>query len=116
MRSEVWKEINELDDLIHNVKIIHDEDEFKYDTLCARWEEDCYENDVLELGEIMDQIEAGNVSLTYPVMLNPITFKTYAFPFFFGGAVISNVSTVVSVKALQANYFVNVNSPKLELR
>jgi len=118
LRKSVWDEILALDKVVHDVKFEWDEDEYNYDSLCARWEETCYENDVLELGHdgMMEKIESGNISLTFPVMLNPDTFKTYAFPFFFGGTVVSNVSTVVSVPALQLNYFLAVNSPKQDRR
>jgi hypothetical protein len=108
----------ELDRVIHGVNITWDDDPYNYGSICARWEEACFENDVLELGEgdMMERIESGNISLTYPIMLNPDTFKTYAFPFYFGGTTISNVSTVQFVKALQLNYFVAVNSRKQDQR
>jgi hypothetical protein len=118
LRTSVWDEILSLDKIVHDLRLEWDEEELSYETLCARWEDTCYENDVLELGHngLMDQIEAGNISLTFPVMLNPETLKTYAFPFFFGGTKVSNVSTVLSVPALQLNYFLAVNSPKQDRR
>lgn len=118
LRTSVWDEIRALDKVIHDLRFEWDEEELSYGVLCARWEDECYENDVLELGNngLMDKIEAGNISLTFPIMLDPETFKTYAFPFFFGGTKVSNVSTILSVKALQLNYFLGVNTPKQDRR
>ena len=112
LRSHVWNEIVELDKVVHNTSIVWDDEEKKYEDICAKWKGDCYENTVLELGEIMDDVERGNVSLTYPVMLNPNTFETYAFPFTFGGVKLTNVSTIISVQAIQLNYFLAVSYKK----
>ncbi|CAL8113391.1 unnamed protein product [Orchesella dallaii] len=116
LRQDVFKEIQELDQLIHNITIVYDEDEFKYDSLCAAWEGDCYENDVMELGDSMAAIETKNISLTWPFFLTPNTYKTLGFPFIFGGYKISNRSTIDFVKALQLNYFIAVNTPKQDSR
>lgn len=116
LRQDVFKEIVALDKLMHNISIIWDEDEYRYDNLCAAWEGDCYENDVLELDDSMADIESKKISLTWPFFLTPNTYKTLGFPFIFGGYKISNRSTIDHVKALQLNYFIAVNTPKQDQR
>jgi len=46
---------------------------------------DCWANEILDLGGQVADIEAGNISLTFPIWLNPDTFKVYPLPLFMGG-------------------------------
>jgi len=116
LRKDVWNEIMELNEIVHNVTIVFDEDSYNYDSLCANWEGECAENDILEIGELLDDVIAGKMPINYPIMFNPNTYKTYALPIFFGGVKLTDKATVSLVKALQLNYFIAVNSDKQDRR
>jgi hypothetical protein len=116
LRPEVFSEIKELDDIVHNIEIEWDEDSYRYETLCANWEGECYENDVLELNETMGEIATGVSHITWPVFLTPNSFKSLAFPFIFGGVKIGNLTRIEFVKALQLNYFLAVDTSKQDAR
>jgi len=116
LRPEVFSEIKELDDLVHSIEIEWDEDKYTYASLCANWEGECYENDVIELNDTMTDIAKGTTHLTWPVFLTPESFKSLAFPFIFGGIKVGNLSRIEFVKALQLNYFLAVDSSKQDAR
>lgn len=54
--NEVFKELRLLDDLIQNTTINYDSEEYTYNTICARWEDDCFVNDILNLDYILDDV------------------------------------------------------------
>lgn len=58
------------------------------------------------------QIEAGDVSLTFPVFWNPITWDHFVFPVFFGGTEVSADGNVVSAPAVQMVYFIAVDTKR----
>lgn len=74
IRNEVWKELRMLDDLIQNASVTYDGETFTYHDTCARWENECYTNDILNLDMILDEVESGELNLTWPVMLNPVSW------------------------------------------
>jgi hypothetical protein len=45
----------------------------------------CWANEILDLGGQVPDLESGNISLTFPIWLNPDTFKVYPLPLFMGG-------------------------------
>ncbi|XP_064118928.1 patched domain-containing protein 3-like isoform X2 [Macrobrachium nipponense] len=113
LRQNVWDEIMEVDRLVHTVEA--DLEELgggRYEDLCAIWDGRCYENTILGLNDSMSDIEIGNFSLTYPLMISPKTFDTYVFPLFFGGVELSNSSTITSAKALSITYWLKSNHKK----
>lgn len=112
LRSEVWNDVVAVDDLVHAVGVQLDDKYARYDDICAIWNEQCYENNLLDLQEIMPEVDAGNYTLTYPLMINPNTFDTYVFPHFFGGVTVSNESTIITVKALSLFYWLRTNDQK----
>ncbi|ROT65118.1 putative patched domain-containing protein 3 [Penaeus vannamei] len=112
LRTEVWNDIMELDRLTHTVGVEYDDKFVRYEDLCGIWDSKCYENNILDLKDLMPEIEAGEYNLTYPLMLNPNTFEMYVFPLFFGGLEISNSSTIESVKALSISYWLRTNTRK----
>ncbi|XP_071540515.1 patched domain-containing protein 3-like isoform X2 [Panulirus ornatus] len=112
LRSEVWDDVVAVDDLVHAVGVQLDDKYARYEDICAVWNEQCYENSLLDLQEIMPEVEAGNYSISYPLMINPNTFDTYVFPHFFGGVTIDNESYVGSVKALSLFYWLRTNNKK----
>ena len=107
LRSEVWREIVFLDQIVKNVSINWENVEYTYLQLCAlNLEGLCWNNEILELGNYMEIIENQNVSLTYPIWYSP-NLKTYTFPWFFGGIQLSNYSTIEKVSAISLAYFLD---------
>lgn len=53
LKSEIWKELRELDDIIKNVKVEYETEVFTYEDICARWLENCFQNDILNLDYVM---------------------------------------------------------------
>lgn len=105
LREEVWEELMVVDKMVHEISVTEDGREFSYKDICAIWGEKCWENQVLDVGELIPEINNHTFNLTYPFMLNPRTFESYVFPFHFGGIVTSNISTIESVKAITIFYF-----------
>lgn len=61
LRTEVWKELRQLDELVQNMTVTLPSGEiFSYKEECARWEGQCYTNDILNLDKII-----GEVSLNF---------------------------------------------------
>lgn len=56
LRTEVWKEIRLLDDYIQNMTVFFDDQYFQYKDICAKWSTECFQNDILNLDQIMDQV------------------------------------------------------------
>jgi hypothetical protein len=56
LRSEVWKELRLLDDIIQNTTVEYDGDIFSYREICARWEGECFTNDILNLDYILPEV------------------------------------------------------------
>lgn len=108
LRSKVWREINFLDEVVRNVSIVWDEAEYTYRNICAvALNGYCWSNEILELGAFMEDIETGNLNLTYPIWLSPDTFKAFTFPMFFGGFKLSDVNTIESIDAVSLTYFID---------
>ena len=108
LRSDVWREIYFLDQLVRNLTIEWEEKNYTYKTLCAKTMNGyCWNNDILELGLYMDRIEQREINLTYPFWLTPEDFKVFTFPMFFGGFEFSDINTIESVDALSLIYFLD---------
>lgn len=56
LRTAVWKELRMLDDIIQNTTVDFDGDTFSYRQICARWENECYSNDILNLDYILPEV------------------------------------------------------------
>ncbi|XP_062562304.1 patched domain-containing protein 3 [Armigeres subalbatus] len=116
LRSEVWKELRQLDGIIQNTTVHYDGDTFTYRDMCARWENECFLNDILNLDQIIGEVEAGELNLTFPVMFNPVTWDAHVFPIFFGGTQVSEDNIIISVPSLQMVYFVTADSKRQDAR
>ena len=55
------------------------------------------DNEVLGLGDLMPEIEAGTFNLSYPITFHPDTFKQYNLPVYFGGIQQTDEGTVSKV-------------------
>ncbi|XP_014293320.1 patched domain-containing protein 3 [Halyomorpha halys] len=109
---EVWRELRILDEIIRNASITFGEDQevYTYREICARWEGECFDNDILNLDKIMDDVVTGALNLTFPIMINPVTWDAHIFPVYFGGPVVSEDGVIEKVPSLQLAYFVNADS------
>ncbi|XP_037031767.1 patched domain-containing protein 3 isoform X2 [Bradysia coprophila] len=116
IRPEIFKELRILDQLIQNTTVYHDGEEFKYADVCAKWQDECFNNDILGLDKIMDEIISKKTNLTFPFMINPVTWDLHLFPVFFGGTVVSADNTIISVPSLQLIYFVTADTPRQDAR
>ncbi|XP_060529201.1 patched domain-containing protein 3 [Cylas formicarius] len=114
LRTEVWKEMRTLDELIQNMTVLYEGEYFSYADICAKWMSECFQNDILNLDYIMEEVEAGLINLTFPLMFNPKTFDAHAFPVFFGGTVVSDDGLIISVPSVQLVYFGNADSKKID--
>ena len=66
----MWREIHFLDSVVQNITIQWEGQQFDYQQLCAlNLNGYCLDNVVLDIGAFIDQIETGNISLTYPIWL-----------------------------------------------
>lgn len=112
LTSAVWKELRLLDDTIKNIAIAFGDPEeiFTYREMCAKWMGECFENDVLNLDQIMDQIEKKQLNVTFPVMLNPVTWDAHAFPAFFGKTLVNQDEIIESVPSVQLMYFITADT------
>ncbi|XP_014241430.1 patched domain-containing protein 3 isoform X2 [Cimex lectularius] len=108
---EVWRELRLLDSIVRNSSIVFGEEKerFFYHDICARWLDNCFENDILNLDKIMDEVVAGTLNLTFPIMINPETWDAHIFPVYFGGPVVRD-GFIVKVPSMQLAYFVNADS------
>ncbi|XP_055600354.1 patched domain-containing protein 3 [Uranotaenia lowii] len=116
LRREVWEELRLLDGIIQNATAHYDGESYTYRDICARWEKECFTNDILNLDQIIDEVEAGELNLTFPVMFNPVTWDAHVFPVFFGGTQVSEDNLIISVPSLQLVYFVTADSKRQDAR
>lgn len=63
LRREIFMELRQLDNLIQNATTTYDGDTFTYKDNCARWENECFENDILNLDALMDDV-SGTLTKT----------------------------------------------------
>ncbi|XP_045785831.1 patched domain-containing protein 3 [Maniola jurtina] len=110
LRSEVWQELRQLDDYVQNVTVtLENGVTFSYREECARWEGQCFVNDILNLDKIIGEVERGELNLTFPIMFNPVTWEAHAFPVYFGGSVVVD-DVIVSVPAVQLVWFLRTDT------
>lgn len=53
LRTEIWKELRLLDKIIKNTTITYEGETYTYDEVCAKWQNKCVENDILNLHHII---------------------------------------------------------------
>ncbi|CAH0556056.1 unnamed protein product [Brassicogethes aeneus] len=114
LRKEVWQEMRLLDNLIQNMTVFHDDEYYTYKEICAKWMTECFQNDILNLDFIIEDVEAKKINLTFPLMFNPVTWDAHAFPVFFGGTVVSDDGLIISVPSVQLVYFGNAETKKYD--
>ena len=117
LKREIWRELRMLDQLIQNETVYwQDEESFTYRDVCARWIDECFQNDVLNLDYIIEEVEQRTLNLTFPIMFNPVTWDAHTFPVYFGGTVVSDDGLIISVPAVQLVYFVTADTKRQDAR
>lgn len=53
LKSAIWQELRELDWIIRNVTARYEDEEFTYEQICARWLDQCFNNDILNLHHVI---------------------------------------------------------------
>ncbi|KAF4520468.1 hypothetical protein B566_EDAN004719 [Ephemera danica] len=116
LRTDIWREMRILDGIIQNATAYLDSEYFTYRQICARWVDECFRNDVLELDHVLPEVENGTLRLTFPVMFNPVTWDTHIFPVYFGNTVIDEDGTIVTVPAVQLVYFAAADTKRQDAK
>ncbi|PSN48726.1 hypothetical protein C0J52_08794 [Blattella germanica] len=117
LKREIFHELRMLDELIQNATVQWDDEEvFTYRDVCARWVDQCFQNDILNLDYIIDEVENRTLNLTFPIMFNPVTWDAHTFPVYFGGTVVSDEGLIISVPSIQLVYFVTADTKRQDAR
>ncbi|XP_046426062.1 patched domain-containing protein 3 [Neodiprion virginianus] len=112
LRAVIWKELLLLDGIIRNATLEYEGETYSYENICARWLDQCFMNDILNLHHVIDDVESRELNLTFPVMFNPVTWDAHAFPVYFGGSIINDDSTIETVPSIQLAYFVTADTKR----
>lgn len=56
LRANIWRELRLLDGIIRNLTVYYEEEYFKYEDICARWMSECFQNDILNLDYVIDDV------------------------------------------------------------
>jgi len=108
LRTKVWREIHFLNQVVMNITVPWEGAIYDYQQLCAlNVQGYCWDNEILDLGVFIDQIERKDINLTYPIWISTTDFTAYTFPQFFGGTTLSEIGTIEDVQALSLTYFLD---------
>ncbi|XP_076630786.1 patched domain-containing protein [Colletes latitarsis] len=112
LRTAVFDELVQLDEMIRNVKATYEGEVFTYEQICARWLDQCFSNEVLELTDIIGSVERRELNLTFPMTFHPDTWVFHFLPVYFGGTVINEDRVVESAPSVQLAYFLTAENPR----
>lgn len=56
LTADVFRELRELDEIIQNATVYYDEEYYTYKDICAKWNGECYTNDILNLDYIIKDV------------------------------------------------------------
>lgn len=67
IRREVFQELRMLDDMIQNATVYYAKCDvnFSYRDVCAKWENECFQNDILNLDYLMDDVSIQSLYVTF---------------------------------------------------
>jgi hypothetical protein len=54
LKSVIWDELRQLDQIIKNAEAKYDGEVFTYQEICARWLDQCFNNDILNLYHVIE--------------------------------------------------------------
>ncbi|KAL7634063.1 UNVERIFIED_CONTAM: hypothetical protein RMT77_015391 [Armadillidium vulgare] len=104
-RKHIWEEAIGLNETVTNFAINYKGRDYSYKDICAKWNNQCISNKVLDLYEYIESIENGSFKINYPTMLSPLIL-----PMFFGGITVDKEGLFMeSAKSLSLIYFLNVD-------
>lgn len=75
----MFKELRILDGLIQNATITYDDETFTYADVCAKWLGDCFENDILNLDYVMDDVSDRGVISFFFLCLIYAKWRLYSY-------------------------------------
>ncbi|XP_067124437.1 patched domain-containing protein 3-like [Centruroides vittatus] len=116
LRNSVFEEVLELDDLIQNMSVYWDDEEWHYKQTCAKQNGKCFENGILEIAGRISEVENRTLLLKYPLMTNDETYKTYFFAGNIGGVDVDDNGYVKSAFAINLMYYLDTSTPRSERR
>lgn len=109
LRRVIWDEVMLLDRMIRNITVEWDDSYWKYEDLCAKQDEKCWRNDILDFDERMEEIEQKKFFLKYPIWINHEIYKAYFFPAYLGGVKQDINGLVGSAQAVNLMYFLDTS-------
>ncbi|KAI1292848.1 Patched domain-containing protein 3 [Halotydeus destructor] len=109
LRSDIFAEVVKLDAAIKNFTIFWDDVPFKYSDLCAKSDDRCSANEILDFGDKMAAIESKDFFLEYPLWLNRDRMKAYFFPAYLGGVETDANKLITMARALNLMYFLDIS-------
>lgn len=114
LREYIFKDVLALNNYILNISISPDEKMLKYKDLCARNEDKCYRNNILDLNSKIKYLEEGSYLLKYPIAeINKNEF--WFLPTYLGGVTQDENGFVTSARALRLTYFLDNSNKKKEM-
>lgn len=116
LRRSIWNEIMLLDSIIKNLTIKWDDMNWRYEDLCARQDYKCWNNDILDFDNRIDEIESKQFFLKYPIWINQEVYKAYFFPAYLGGVKEDINHLVDSAKAMNLMYFLDTTIKRGDVR
>jgi hypothetical protein len=112
-RQLIFNDIEAIDRMVKNVTVNLHEADWDYTNLCAKKKGDCVNNNkILSLSDVMDDIENGDVVLTYPFAYHPDTFETIILAGSIAEPEIRSGEDddIVNCKAIRLSYFIDSGS------
>lgn len=73
-----------LDDIIQNMTVFHDDEYFNYRDICAKWMSDCFQNNILNLDYIMDEVNQPHLVLQLQKIIQCYFLQSFENFNFFG--------------------------------
>lgn len=118
LKREIWEELRMLDNIVRNATVKWDGDggDFQYEQVCARWQDNCFTNDILNLDQVIDEVENRSLLLTFPIMFNPVTWDAHAFPVYFGGSEVDGEGLITRVPSVQLVYFAKADTKAQDVK
>ena len=65
--------------MVYNITVKHENSNLSYYDLCAQWNYNCYDNEILRLTDVIPSIEVGDYNITYPITFHPDTFEVSSY-------------------------------------
>ena len=62
LRRVIWDELRMLDEIIKNATATYDGQTFTYSQICAHWLDECFNNDILNLDQVIELVSSPHCS------------------------------------------------------